>query len=664
MPKVFLIGGDHQGWALDTDLRLARKALEGTVEFVSDARNADFIHTVWPEELLENPELRPLAQGVPVVAAFSNDPVALFEKVPGLYAHAKSWFCVGQSYGAAEKLKAAGIPFVRHVPYIADLDAFRPRARQVSEKYLIGSFQRDTQGHDLTVFKPQKGADIFLSIVVGLAKRVGREKIQVLLAGPRRHWLMSALEAHGIDYVFEGTRMRGDDYPKNILSHERIAELTSRVDVYLVSSRWEGGPRAILETAACRRPIVSSDVGLARDVLNSACIYKDLSEAITILEDDFHKKTLARFVDEHETKVRAEHSIPKIASRWKLVYDELVRQGAVSNAPAHSVSAVAPGGSALHRALFKISKLKSRFAKGKSITIWGEMVQGPYGGGSQVLKAISGELERRGFEVHNNSYNDSHGHIMNSAFFDVEKAKQVIRGSANRPRVVHRIDGPVSAYRGSDRSVDDKIFTLNRELATSTAFQSFFSWSECRKMGFEAVNPLIIRNACDPALFFRGDRKGPVGKVRLISSSWSTNLRKGFEAYQYLDQNLDYSKYEYTFVGRAPEPFKNIKMIDAVASRELGGYLRESDVFIFTSLRESASNALLEAIVSGLPVIYYRDSGGNSEFTWYSGLAYEKPDEIPGLLEKILKDHESYRLSSYALKISEIADGYLAALGL
>ena len=107
-------------------------------------------------------------------------------------------------------------------------------------------------------------------------------------------------------------------------------------------------------------------------------------------------------------------------------------------------------------------------------------------------------------------------------------------------------------------------------------------------------------------------------KIRLISSSWSTNARKGFDAYQYLDENLDFSQFEYQFIGRAPAPFKNIKLIDAVPSAELGQYLRNADIFIFTSWRESASNALLEAINCGLPVIYYADSGGNKEFTWYS----------------------------------------------
>ena len=32
-PKVFLTGGDGWGWALDEDLNLTKKALEGIVEF-------------------------------------------------------------------------------------------------------------------------------------------------------------------------------------------------------------------------------------------------------------------------------------------------------------------------------------------------------------------------------------------------------------------------------------------------------------------------------------------------------------------------------------------------------------------------------------------------------------------------------------------------------
>ena len=49
-PKVFLTGGDDIGWALDEDLRLTRKALEGFVEF-TDLETCEVVHSVWWEPL-------------------------------------------------------------------------------------------------------------------------------------------------------------------------------------------------------------------------------------------------------------------------------------------------------------------------------------------------------------------------------------------------------------------------------------------------------------------------------------------------------------------------------------------------------------------------------------------------------------------------------------
>ncbi|MEW6055133.1 MAG: glycosyltransferase [Bdellovibrionota bacterium] len=689
--RVYLTGGDLQGWALDTDLKLAKKALSGVVDFVSDPHHADVIHTVWPEQLLEKPELAELRKGKPIVATFSNDPHALFEKVPGLYDDASEWYCVGQSRDAVRKLKELSIPSVECVPYIADLESFKPLLKDDPEllalkaelkiprdKYLIGSFQRDSLGSNLRQFKAQKGADALLSIALGLKQRVGANGFHVVLAGPRRHWIMDAFEKNAISYSFDGEFLGGDDYPKNIRSAERINQLKNLLDVYLITSRWEGGPRAVLEAAASKTPVISTAVGVVPDILNPVCIYKNLSQAIDLLESDFKSRHLRGYVDEHFVTVNKNHSVEAIHGLWKNFYANLGSELKPSSNRDQIDQKIQGRGANTHfyfkKALFKASKVKqkliqkirSQSSRKATITLWGEMVAGPYGGGSQVLKAIARELESRGFEVLNNSYTDADGHILNSAFFDTEKLKTVLGASQKKPKVVHRIDGPISLYRGKDLHLDQQIFRLNREAATATAFQCVYSWRESLNMGFRPVNPMIIRNACDPSLFFKPVSKAGLDasrKVKLISTCWSTNKIKGFDVYRHLDETLDFSKYDYTFVGRSPVEFKNIRLVDAVASKELGDYLRQADVFITASRNDPASNSLLEALNCGLPAIYAQ-SGGHSEFTWFAGLSFQGPQEIAGLLERIERDYRSYQLSCYSISISEAVDSYLQALGL
>ena len=51
-------------------------------------------------------------------------------------------------------------------------------------------------------------------------------------------------------------------------STETLNELYNILDIYIVSSRLEGGPQAILESAITKTPIISSDVGVASQILN------------------------------------------------------------------------------------------------------------------------------------------------------------------------------------------------------------------------------------------------------------------------------------------------------------------------------------------------------------------------------------------------------------
>ena len=92
------------------------------------------------------------------------------------------------------------------------------------------------------------------------------------------------------------------------------------------------------------------------------------------------------------------------------------------------------------------------------------------------------------------------------------------------------------------------------------------------------------------------------------------------------------------------------------ALTEIGATFSESAVGICDtgSLYESASNALLEAMNCGLPVIY-ADSGGQSEFAWYAGLSFDRAEQIPGLLDKMVRDYDQYKSCVYSLKIPEVA---------
>ena len=126
--------------------------------------------------------------------------------------------------------------------------------------YLVGSFQRDSLGSDLSKPKLIKGPDIFLKVVNKLSKQ--NDNLKVILAGKRRDYVIKNLLDLKIDFKYF-----------EMASTETLNELYNILDIYIVSSRLEGGPQAILESAITKTPIVSSDVGVASQILNPKSLF-------------------------------------------------------------------------------------------------------------------------------------------------------------------------------------------------------------------------------------------------------------------------------------------------------------------------------------------------------------------------------------------------------
>ena len=146
--------------------------------------------------------------------------------------------------------------------FIEKKDNLRKEFNLNESDYLIGSYQRDTEGHDLISPKLIKGPDIFLEIVEEICK--SNKNAKVVLAGNRRNYLIKNFENKSIPYVY----FEMVDLPT-------LNKLYNILDIYIVSSRVEGGPQAIVECALTKTPIVSTDVGVASEILHSESIFAE-----------------------------------------------------------------------------------------------------------------------------------------------------------------------------------------------------------------------------------------------------------------------------------------------------------------------------------------------------------------------------------------------------
>jgi glycosyltransferase involved in cell wall biosynthesis len=278
------------------------------------------------------------------------------------------------------------------------------------------------------------------------------------------------------------------------------------------------------------------------------------------------------------------------------------------------------------------------------------------GGGNQFLKAL------RTYFNSSQVYEEDIGKADVVLFNSHQYIDKVARYKLKYPGklFVHRIDGPMRLYNKMSDKRDDIVSVANKCLADATVFQSTWSRQQNHSLGLHQKSfETIIPNAPEPTVF---NRKWEISfstqrRVRLIATSWSPNWKKGFDVYQWLDENLDFNKYEMVFVGKSPVQFKNIRNISPLSSRNIAEKLKESDIFIFASPIEACSNSLLEALHCGLPAVGPNQSS-TPELIGRGGETFSKPAEIPDLLEKITKNYHKYQANIHNPSMEDIGKRY------
>ncbi|MGE3261156.1 MAG: glycosyltransferase [Bacteriovoracia bacterium] len=301
------------------------------------------------------------------------------------------------------------------------------------------------------------------------------------------------------------------------------------------------------------------------------------------------------------------------------------------------------------------------WAAGGELAVIHEFHKPPYGGGNQFLLALIRELENQGIKVSQNRVGPATKVLLVNSFnFDFEKVK---RYKNRNLRIIHRVDGPVSVYRSlPDSTIDRRISDWNLEMADATIMQSRYSKEMHEALDIHFKAPVIIPNAVNPAFFFRSDQaRDKKRKIRIAGTSWSTNPKKGLALYSWLDENLDFSRYELSFMGRIESKFKNIKAYAPRGSEEVGAFLRQQDIYFMPSENECCSNALIEALTSGLPSVY-KDSGSSPELVGKGGEPFHNVEEVPALFAQIADKLDEYREHIRVLSISEVGRRYSEVL--
>jgi glycosyltransferase involved in cell wall biosynthesis len=211
-----------------------------------------------------------------------------------------------------------GIDIENFPPVDAERRAEARRALDLGESaFVVGSFQKDGVGWG-EGDKPKliKGPDVLIAALEVV--RADAPELVVLLTGPARGYVRRELDRLGIPYRHVVARSR-----------QELARAYHALDVYVVASRQEGGPKGVLEAMAAGVPLATTRVGQAPDLVeneqNGFLVDVDAAEtiagAVLRLRDD---RAIAGPMTAAARATAEQYAYERLDSAWEQLLDGFV----------------------------------------------------------------------------------------------------------------------------------------------------------------------------------------------------------------------------------------------------------------------------------------------------------------------------------------------------
>jgi len=242
----------------------------------------------------------------------------------------------------------------------------------------------------------------------------------------------------------------------------------------------------------------------------------------------------------------------------------------------------------------------------------------PQGGGFHFLQLLSTYLIDQGWLVTKRL--EDHYDILFTNHWQVSRLQilHAIRHNLE-VRIVQRIDGAAQDY-GRSGKADVRQHRVNL-LADLTIFQSHYCrYSTREKFPVIVQDGPVIHNPVDVELFCpEGPRLSFPQSVRVACVTWSTNPLKGAASiYAVARHNRQIGFVLCGHYSDMPD-LPNLHRLGILGREELATVLRSCHLLLTFSQNEACPNHVLEALASGLPVLYH-DSGAMSEVISDPGL--------------------------------------------
>lgn len=202
------------------------------------------------------------------------------------------------------------------IPLGVDIELFKPNIQLYdqykipSDHIIIGNFFKDGSGwEDGNKPKYVKGPEIFIEVIINLKQSL-TIPIFVLLSGPSRGYIKNQLKKHNIPFAHF--------YPKT----NEMPNLYNLIDLYLITSRSEGGPLSLLEAMACAKPVVATKVGMCPYVIKHGenGFLSEIDDINSLVKNSIKALNMKNIIGENALSSISQYSWNNIADRY---YNEL-----------------------------------------------------------------------------------------------------------------------------------------------------------------------------------------------------------------------------------------------------------------------------------------------------------------------------------------------------
>jgi len=266
-------------------------------------------------------------------------------------------------------------------------------------------------------------------------------------------------------------------------------------------------------------------------------------------------------------------------------------------------------------------------------------VEGPWGGGSKVLKSLIDESHARGHTV---LYEDQirFNNAIDVLFCVDPRPSSLVtfRDILNHRMINHHA---LLVQRIGDLGTHGKpeLFELAAQTVKHSDVVIFPSVWSLDYLNDKSLRSFVIPNAPHNKFTSCANNLFPFlegNTVKIVSHHWSNNTMKGFDIYTSLDLHIRQKRLinrEFTFIGRHPEGTAFDRHLEPLDIEGLISEIPKHNVYVTASKFEAGANHVLEAIALGLPVLYHRDGGSINEYCLNYGMQYDNFDQLINILK-------------------------------